>query len=120
MPSFTVDTHLFRELGDLLVGRDSTALIELIKNSYDADASSVSVYAENLDDEIQGLIQISDDGIGMTSFAFMRGFLRVGLFVIEFLLVLLNSEGTLCFSIQLVLALRIVDCLAACLCGISD
>ena len=36
---FTVDTHLFRELGELLVGRDSTALIELIKNAYDADAT---------------------------------------------------------------------------------
>ena len=31
MPHFTVDTHLFRELGELLVGRDSTALVELIK-----------------------------------------------------------------------------------------
>jgi hypothetical protein len=38
---FTVDTHVFRELGELLVGRDSTALIELIKNAYDADALEV-------------------------------------------------------------------------------
>ena len=38
MTTFAVDTHLFRELGELLVGRDSTALIELIKNAYDADA----------------------------------------------------------------------------------
>lgn len=29
--SFTVETHLLRELGDLLVGRDSTAIIELVK-----------------------------------------------------------------------------------------
>jgi hypothetical protein len=41
MAKFTVDTHLFRELGELLVGRDSTALVELIKNSYDADARHV-------------------------------------------------------------------------------
>ena len=27
MARFTVDTHLFRELGELLVGRDSTALL---------------------------------------------------------------------------------------------
>ena len=39
---FTVDTHLFRELGELLVGRDSTALVELIKNAYDADAEEVT------------------------------------------------------------------------------
>ena len=46
---FTVDTHLFRELGELLVGRDSTALIELIKNAYDADATAVTLYGEHLD-----------------------------------------------------------------------
>ncbi len=46
--TFTVDTHLFRELGELLVGRDSTALVELIKNSYDADATEVLVHAERL------------------------------------------------------------------------
>ncbi len=34
--TFSVDTHVFRELGELLVGRDSTALLELIKNAYDA------------------------------------------------------------------------------------
>lgn len=44
--SFTVDTHVFRELGALLVGRDSTALIELIKNSYDADATEESEPSE--------------------------------------------------------------------------
>ena len=48
MATFTVDTHLFRELGELLVGRDSTALVELIKNSYDADATEVVVYGEAL------------------------------------------------------------------------
>lgn len=48
MAKFTVDTHLFRELGELLVGRDSTALVELIKNAYDADATQVIVYGERL------------------------------------------------------------------------
>ena len=46
--SFSVDTHHFRELGELLVGRDSTALIELIKNAFDADATETLVYAEGL------------------------------------------------------------------------
>ena len=49
MVNFTVDTHLFRELGELLVGRDSTALIELIKNAYDADATEIIVHGERLD-----------------------------------------------------------------------
>ncbi|MCG8419159.1 MAG: ATP-binding protein [Proteobacteria bacterium] len=74
---FTVDTHLFRELGELLVGRDSTALVELIKNAYDADATSVTVYAERLDDPEHGIIIIRDDGLGMTGRQFRKGFLRI-------------------------------------------
>ena len=74
---FTVDTHLFRELGELLVGRDSTALIELIKNAYDADATEVTVHGEHLDNPSQGRILVIDNGIGMNSSDFENGFLRV-------------------------------------------
>jgi signal transduction histidine kinase len=77
MAKFTVDTHLFRELGELLVGRDSTALIELIKNSYDADATRVTVHGEQLDHPELGRIVVSDDGTGMTLEQFERGFLCV-------------------------------------------
>src|SRR5438270_11695011 len=77
MATFTVDTHLFRELGELLVGRDSTALVELIKNSYDADATVVSVEGVHLDNPQQGRIRITDDGIGMNREAFEGGFLRI-------------------------------------------
>ena len=76
MAKFTVDTHLFRELGELLVGRDSTALVELIKNSYDADATAVTVYGENLG-KANGRILITDNGVGMTDETFMSGFLRI-------------------------------------------
>src|SRR4051794_17433364 len=75
--TFSVDTHLFRELGELLVGRDSTALIELIKNSYDADASRVSVSGEHLEDPDSGVIVVADDGNGMTTSEFTAGFLRI-------------------------------------------
>ena len=74
---FTVDTHLFRELGELLVGRDSTALIELIKNSYDADATEVTVHGEYLDDPARGGILVTDNGTGMNSEEFEKGFLRI-------------------------------------------
>ena len=74
---FTVDTHLFRELGELLVGRDSTALIELIKNAYDADATEVTVHGEGLSTPSQGRILVVDNGIGMDGEAFEKGFLRV-------------------------------------------
>lgn len=75
--TFTVDTHVFRELGELLVGRDSTALIELIKNSYDADATQVTIFAQSLNDPQEGYILVSDDGIGMTEAQFRDGFLRI-------------------------------------------
>ena len=76
MPKFTVDPHLFSELGALLVGRDSTALNELVKNAYDADAKIVIVRGQGLD-TAKGSIRVIDDGIGMTSDAFELGFLRI-------------------------------------------
>lgn len=75
--TFTVDTHLFRELGELLVGRDSTALVELIKNAYDADASEVTVHGEHLEDPSHGKIIVQDDGVGMNVAQFREGFLRI-------------------------------------------
>ena len=74
---FTVDTHLFRELGELLVGRNSTALVELIKNAYDADATTVVIDGRDLDDPKRGAITISDDGVGMSPRQFRDGFLRI-------------------------------------------
>ena len=77
MDKFTVDTHIFRELGELLVGRDSTALVELIKNSYDADSDLVTVHGEHLGDVERGRIVITDTGVGMTPAEFLKGFLRI-------------------------------------------
>src|SRR4051812_31814019 len=75
--TFSIDTHIFRELGELLVGRDSTALVELLKNAYDADATRVTVYGENLQNTERGLIRISDNGHGMTAKKFVDSFLRI-------------------------------------------
>ncbi|MDR6789247.1 signal transduction histidine kinase [Sphingomonas sp. BE138] len=77
MPGFSVDTKLFRELGELLVGRESTALIELIKNAYDADATKVTIFGERLKSDVSGRITIADNGVGMTSREFSSGFLRI-------------------------------------------
>jgi DNA mismatch repair ATPase MutL len=76
MAKFTVDTHLFRELGELLVGRDSTALVELIKNAYDADATRVVVVGDQISNSEKGSITILDNGIGMSRPDFERGFLE--------------------------------------------
>ena len=77
MTQFTVDTQLFNQLGELLVGRESTALVELIKNAYDADSRAVIVEGINLSDAENGKIIISDNGIGMTRDEFENGFLRI-------------------------------------------
>ena len=74
---FTVDTHLFRELGEYLVGRNSTALIELVKNAYDADATELIVSGNNLGDAKTGSITLIDNGTGMPPAAFREGFLRI-------------------------------------------
>lgn len=77
-PEFTVDTQLFRELGELLVGRNSTALTELIKNAYDADARLVRVIATKLGQPDRGSIVIADDGHGISGAEFQGSFLRIG------------------------------------------
>ncbi len=57
------------------MGRDSTAVVELIKNAYDADAQHVTVHGEGL--QSNGYIAISDDGHGMTEGDFREKFLRI-------------------------------------------
>ena len=69
---FSVDAMLLRELGERLVGKPSVALAELIKNSYDADASVVEV---SLDD---GVLTIADNGHGMSRDDFVGRWMRVG------------------------------------------
>lgn len=76
LAKFAVDTKLFRELGELLVGRDSTAMVELVKNAYDADARRVRVHGERLGHD-DGSITVEDDGTGMTVDAFEKGFLTI-------------------------------------------
>jgi signal transduction histidine kinase len=74
---FSVDTKLFQELGELLVAKESTALVELIKNAYDADATLVTVQGSNLGDPQLGRIVVSDDGVGMSEQEFRKGFLTI-------------------------------------------
>lgn len=39
--SFKANSHILSLLGDELIGSDNLAIFELVKNSYDADASHV-------------------------------------------------------------------------------
>lgn len=68
---FTTDAGLINRLGRELVGRQETALIELVKNCYDADAQNVTVTLE------RHALVIEDDGSGMTREELISGFLRL-------------------------------------------
>src|ERR1700712_1286669 len=62
---FKPRARLLLQLGDQLIKNESIALIELVKNAYDADANQVDIYMENVDDPGKGIIIIEDDGYGM-------------------------------------------------------
>lgn len=62
---FSVDAGHIKRLGLELVAKQETALAELIKNAYDADATRVNVFFEN-HDRPNGTLIIEDDGDGMS------------------------------------------------------
>ena len=72
--NFTVDSELLRELGERLVGKPHIALAELVKNSYDADASKVTIeFAPD-----QDRIVVRDDGHSMDFDEFQDFWMRIG------------------------------------------
>lgn len=64
--NFKPRARLLIQLGDQLIKNESIALVELVKNSYDADANKVDIYMENVEDPDNGIIIIEDDGYGMS------------------------------------------------------
>lgn len=70
--SFSIESRIIRELGERLVKQGEVALLELIKNAYDADASSCTLQITPT------AIIVSDDGIGMTLPEFKNGWMRIG------------------------------------------
>lgn len=73
---FSVDAGIIDRLGTELVARQETAVSELVKNSYDADAKKVTLMFEN-SDSIGGTLHIEDDGLGMTREQLINGFMRI-------------------------------------------
>lgn len=74
LPHFDINASVVFRLGEELITDEVQALVELVKNSYDADASWVKV---TIDTQVtrqkkerypgaQGLIQVEDDGSGMS------------------------------------------------------
>ncbi|MDD7887999.1 ATP-binding protein [Flavivirga sp. 57AJ16] len=73
---FSVDAGVIDRLGTELVARQETAVSELVKNSYDADAIKVILKFED-SDSVGGILFIDDDGLGMTKDQLINGFMRI-------------------------------------------
>jgi signal transduction histidine kinase len=71
--AFSIEGRIVRELGERLVKEPEVALLELIKNAFDADAKSCSVAYDYPD-----TIVVSDTGHGMTIAEFRNGWMRIG------------------------------------------
>lgn len=83
---FEIDAAVVYELGEKLISDEVQSLVELVKNSYDADASysSVMVDSEKLVSEnsssfpnAEGYIIIEDDGTGMDLDDILNGWLTI-------------------------------------------
>jgi len=85
-PRIEVHPDVLFDLGDRLISDEITALVELVKNSYDGDATWVRVVV-NTDTEVDpdsfyrggpsGLVVIEDDGVGMSREDIEDGWLLV-------------------------------------------
>lgn len=76
-PHFTISAAVVKQLGEELVSDEVTAIMELVKNSYDAKATYVIVEINNkekfqsnlevIPQSTVGYVIITDNGIGMSS-----------------------------------------------------
>jgi signal transduction histidine kinase len=71
--SFTIESRLLRELGERLVKQPEVAIVELIKNAYDADATDCEIIYD-----LGRSITVRDNGVGMTLDRFKDGWMRIG------------------------------------------
>ncbi|MBE0482845.1 MAG: sensor histidine kinase [Bacterioplanes sp.] len=72
---FTVDADHVSRLGLELVSKKETALSEIIKNAYDADADTVLV--NFIHEGESSRLEIVDNGIGMSREELVNGFMRI-------------------------------------------
>jgi len=73
---FSVDAAHIQRLGEELVAKQETALSELIKNAFDADASKVTLTFEKRAG-LGGALTIEDDGSGMTEDVIRDAWMRI-------------------------------------------
>ena len=73
---FNIDSRLLLQLGEKLVTNRAVALAELVKNSYDADATHVLVSLANIKNP-GGTIMVEDNGTGMSLSIFKKTWMRI-------------------------------------------
>lgn len=83
---FDINPHVIRQLGAELVSDNVTALLELIKNSYDADATYVNIeinttgiYQDSnvISEDHKGYIVVEDNGFGMDEETLLKSWLII-------------------------------------------
>lgn len=83
---FDINPHVIRQLGAELVSDNVTALLELIKNSYDADATYVNIEINTTgiyqdlnvnSEDHKGYIVVEDDGFGMDEETLLKSWLII-------------------------------------------
>jgi signal transduction histidine kinase len=72
---FYIDAKTLIHLGRDSIKDHSTALLELVKNSYDADATKVDI---EIFSETKDMIRVADNGFGMKPEELKNSWLRVG------------------------------------------
>ncbi|CAG0984224.1 C4-dicarboxylate transport sensor protein DctB [Methanosarcinales archaeon] len=73
---FNIDSRLLLQLGENLLTNRAVALAELVKNSYDADATHVLVNLTNIK-KPGGTIVVNDNGSGMPLSTFRNTWMRI-------------------------------------------
>ena len=73
--SFKPRARLLKIIGEELIGDEVVAMMELVKNAYDADASRVTIDF-NCSDENESSIEIRDDGHGMNLETLLDGWMH--------------------------------------------
>lgn len=73
---FSIDAGIISRLGMELVARSETALSELVKNAYDADATTVNIYFKDYKMS-GGTLTIEDNGSGMSRDTLINSFMRL-------------------------------------------
>lgn len=76
--SFKSRARLMPQIGDQLIKNESIALLELVKNAYDADAPNVWVEMWDVDKPKAGKIVVRDNGDGMDLFTIENSWMEIG------------------------------------------